>query len=85
MQIETYTLPAHWAPALTCGDESGFSEEEERTLSEWLRENVPQGCYIGYLDVTGEPEFTPWHDAPEAGACECLTYTFIFSSKGNNP
>ena len=73
MKTTTYTLPAHWAPALINADESGLSDDEIQAMNDWLESTSPGHC----LDCSGDPEFTPYHDASEfVLVCDCLTYTF---------
>ena len=73
MKTTTYTLPAHWAPALINADESGMADDEIEALNEWLSDYAPGHC----LDCSGYPEFTTHHDAADyVLACDCLTYTF---------
>ena len=73
MKTTTYTLPAHWAPALINGDESGMADDEIQALNDWLSLIEPGPC----LDCSGPSEFTHGHDANDfVLACECLTYTF---------
>lgn len=73
-ETTTYTLPAHWAPALINGDFSGMEEDDEEALMRVVAgENLPDP-----LSVSDEPEFVKYHDAQPYGvlACDCLTYTF---------
>jgi len=72
MKTETYLLPDFWASALINDDYSGMADLEAAILNEWLDEYAPGVC----IGCTDEPEFTPWHDAQNVGACNCLTFTF---------
>lgn len=73
MTFTEYTLPAHWASVLINGDYTGLGEDEQNEFESWSTSGDWGYC----VDVQGEPEFTPWHDArPEVLACDCLTYIF---------
>jgi hypothetical protein len=68
-----YNLPAHWAPALINGDESGLDDKEVKILHRWLKAEEPGEC----IDVTDEPAFMSYHDAyPLVLPCDCLLFTF---------
>jgi hypothetical protein len=74
METCTYTLPAHWAPALVNGDFTGMEDDDEEALMRVVAgENLPDP-----LSVNDEPEFVKYHDAQPYGvlACDCLVYTF---------
>lgn len=42
--VETYTLPAYWAPALINGDETGMEEDDIKDLEDWLERVNPGPC-----------------------------------------
>ena len=70
---ETFTLPAHWAPALINGDETGLMDDEQEQLMAFLsNEGFPQ-----FHDCTDEPGFVTYHEARPYGvlACDCLEFT----------
>lgn len=70
----TYTLPAHWAPALVNGDFTGLDDDDEEALMRVIAgENLPDPIAVG-----DEPEFRKYHDAQPYGvlACDCLEYVF---------
>ena len=72
MQTETYTLPAHWAPYLINGDDSGLTDEEKAEIDNWLDTCPHLGSCLGCSD---EPEFN-WHNDAGTLACDCLEFTF---------
>ena len=77
METFTYTLPAHWAPALINGDFTGLDEADEEALMRVVAgENLPDP-----IGVSEEPEFRKYHDAQPYGvlACDCLVYDFAES------
>lgn len=39
IEVETVTLPEHWASALINGDYSGCEREDEKAINAWLRDN----------------------------------------------
>jgi len=67
-----YLLPAHWAPALINGDESGLTDEESAELAGWLESHPELGTCVGCDD---EPEFCTENDAGTL-ACDCVTFEF---------
>jgi len=73
MKFETfeYTLPAHWACALCYGDLSGIDCPDEEHAIEMMLERIGTGT----IEISEEPFFLKYHDAPGIGACQCLTYT----------
>ena len=74
METCTYTLPAHWAPALINGDFTGLDDDdEEKLLLVMAGENLPDPIAVG-----DEPVFRKYHDAQPYGvlACDCLEYVF---------
>jgi hypothetical protein len=74
MTTTTYTLPAHWAPALVNGDFTGMEEDDEEALMRVIAgENLPDP-----VSVSDSSEFLTYHDARPYGvlACDCLEYTF---------
>ena len=71
IQIETYTLPAHWASYLINGDSSGLDNGEIQRILEWLDRHPRQNC----VSCSEQPTFERWYDA-EGLACNCLEYTF---------
>lgn len=75
MELSTYWLPAHWAPALINSDFSGMEEEDKEALMRVIAgEQLPDPIACG-----DEPEFRKCHDAQPYGvlACDCLEYTFL--------
>jgi hypothetical protein len=77
MELSTYWLPAHWAPALVNGDFSGLEEDDEEQLMRVIAgEDLPDP-----VSVSESPEFRKYHDAEPYGvlACDCLEYTFAGS------
>lgn len=73
MKTTTYTLPAHWAPALINGDLSGMTDEEIDSLYLWISHEAPGVC----IACSDDSEFRHLHDADGyALAGDCLTYTF---------
>lgn len=76
MATFTYTLPAHWAPYLINGDESGLSVMEALQIEGFL---AGEGLFTNCLSCTDEEgDFRTYHDATPYGvlACNCLAYTF---------
>lgn len=77
MKTTTYTLPAHWAPAMINGDFSGMTDEEESALLSWLADHADEISPTDAMDCTTDPEFRHSHDADGYElAGDCLTYTF---------
>lgn len=73
LNIETYTLPAHWASALVNADTSGMEDDEEQALNDWMDHHQPGVC----LSCSEVPEFRKFHDAaPSVLACDCLDFDF---------
>lgn len=75
MDTVTFTLPAHWAPALINGDNSGNSEQDDREIELWIANNTDLG---EALDCSDYAEFQPFHDATSIGVlpCDCFEFTF---------
>ena len=72
IQTETYTLPAHWAPALITGDYTGLEDDEQAELDAWAE---GRGYCVGVEE--GDEYFEPFHDArPEVLPWMCLKFIF---------
>lgn len=81
MKTTTYTLPAHWAPALFNGDLSGLSESDEESLMRLIAgESLPDPLSIVGDDTPDGPypDFRSYHDARPYGVlpCDCFDYVF---------
>ena len=63
MQIETFTLPAHWASFLINGDQSGLSDDYVAEIDAMYDETVTRG-YIRFevLSCSEETYFTRYVD-----------------------
>jgi hypothetical protein len=74
MDTTTYTLPAHWAPALVNDDWTGLDDDDNDRLTALLTDEQLLPC----LSCTEEPFFCTHHDARPWGvlACNCLEFTF---------
>jgi hypothetical protein len=72
----TYTLPAHWAPALANGDFTGLEDSDLKELQNVMASLGVSLCCA--CECNGEPEFRKYHDAQPYGvlACDCLEYVF---------
>jgi hypothetical protein len=76
MQIETFTLPAHWASFLINGDASGFTDDEIAEIDAMFDGTVKQG-YIRFevLACDDESYFTRYVDfLPRGPLREVLAY-----------
>jgi hypothetical protein len=78
IEIETFTLPAHWAPALINGDASGLDDDDARKLERFINWMAREYGRCWPLDVADDAAFTEWHDARSFGvlACDCATVSF---------
>ena len=63
MQIESFTLPAHWASFLINGDQSGLSDDDVAEIDAMYDETVTRG-YIRFevLSCSEETYFTRYVD-----------------------
>lgn len=68
----TFILPEFWAPAIFYGDDSSFTEEDVKSLDEFL-DNFDFSDGHWSIDPS-EPYFTHDHDAPFAGAVYCRKF-----------
>jgi hypothetical protein len=76
MELETYILPAHWAPALVNGDYSGLFDDDDIAIDSWFAATFPHGALCVDVSDSGE-DFRRYHDASAyALACNCAEYTF---------
>ena len=79
MKTETLTLPEFWASALINDDCSGFDENDEKNLNDFLADRPELGAC---LDCSQESHFAKYHDANAyVLATSCLEFTF--EVKGN--
>jgi hypothetical protein len=67
--INTYVLPAYWAPALINGDFSGLLENEETEIHIWLVKNGQPD----FVECSEESFFCYKNDANNIG-CDCFEY-----------
>lgn len=66
--VDTVTMPAHWASALINGDASGMTDREERLMDRYVeRVLYEHGWQV--VDVIGEPYFT-WRYRLHGGDAE---------------
>jgi hypothetical protein len=65
--IETVTLPAHWASVLINGDCTGTTNNEERTINAWIRDNP----HLSIVSCNESAELTQFEGVLTA----CLEYT----------
>ena len=78
MQLETYTLPSHWASALINGDLTGYESDDLEAIRLFTAAMVhAHGC-CWCVDVSEEDSFTHYHDARRYNvlACDCKEYSF---------
>jgi hypothetical protein len=75
---DTYTLPAHWAPAIINHDWSGLSADDEEALTDFLDAAFPDGfCSVSVEDSI--EQFDRYHDAIRYTLpCDCITYVFVY-------
>ena len=80
MDIATYTLPAHWAPALVNHDYTGLEQDDETALFAFLAHAARvHGEPVTCISCSeGGDDFRTYHDARDFGvlACNVLTYSF---------
>lgn len=77
MKLDTYMLPAFWAPALINGDITGMEPHEVRAMDRWFADVLPvNSCCIDCSD-DDSTNFMRWHDAASyVKACDVLEFTF---------
>jgi hypothetical protein len=70
MQSITFLLPTHWASYLINGDASGYTDEEETEIVQWLVCNAPGPCIdcsdMGFL----------WRGDDSTLGCDRSEYVF---------
>jgi len=70
MKTETFLLPTHWASYLINGDASGYTDEEETEIVQWLVCNAPGPCIdcsdMGFL----------WRGDDSTLGCDRSEYVF---------
>ena len=78
IEIETFTLPVHWAAALINDDASNLDDKEERQLEAFIQWMIREYGRCWPVSVEDDESFTEWHDARRFGvlACDCATFSF---------
>jgi hypothetical protein len=70
IKTETFLLPTHWACYLINGDASGYTDEEETEIVQWLVCNAPGPCIdcsdMGFL----------WRGDDSTLGCDRSEYVF---------
>jgi hypothetical protein len=71
IKTEEFLLPAHWASYLINGDASGYEDEEETEIVQWMVCSAPGPC----IDMAEDVEIT--RDGDDGGLmCERAVFTF---------
>lgn len=70
-----FILPAHWAPSLINGDDTGLEDWEIRTIDQFLID-WSQGSPLIWANCSEQPDFVTYHDVRQYGIkpCDCLEY-----------
>jgi len=80
IRVESHTAPAHWAPALVNGDDSGLDPEDAKAAADWTASLAP-----GHVAGTEEegPGFLRWHDAAPFApyAADCAAFIIYFQEE----
>lgn len=75
IEIEEFTLPAHWASFLVNGDDSGLERADRQEIEEWERRVERRGWSFHCVDVSEDTFFARRNDANTLGAT-CARFTF---------
>lgn len=82
-KIKTITamLPAHWACALTYGEDDSLSDEDIAALEAFTKDMVRTYGSCHCVDVSEDTQFMRWHDAAQYGvlAGDVAEFTFMIS------
>lgn len=80
-KIKTITamLPAHWAVALTYGEDDSLSDEDTAALEEFVDDMVRTYGSCHCVDVSEDTQFSNYHEASHYGvlACDVAEFTFF--------
>lgn len=62
-KLGTYQIPDYALPYLINGDSSALSEEDEKTINDWIAKEFPDHENLTYEYDTEEGEFFTWYPA----------------------
>ena len=80
MELTTYWLPDHWAPALFNDDPTGLEDSEIEQLEAFMS-GEGLSLPLGYEESEGEdPAFMRYHDAQPYGVLASMCMPYLFPS-----